>query len=116
MTVAWIWLALTIVSSSVGNVLMKYASQGAGSGLSVYFSFPFLFGGFLFGGGLLCYMKALESLPLAVAYPTVVGSSLVFISTCSIVFFDERLSTGHIIGVLLIFAGLLLLTRHATIA
>lgn len=116
MTAAWFWLALSIVGSSGGNVLMKYASQGADGGLGVYLSIPFMVGALLFGGGLMCYMRALEALPLAVAYPTVVGTSIVLISASSIVLFGERLSTGHVIGVLLIFAGLFMLTRHATVA
>lgn len=109
---AWLWLAFAIVGSSGGNVLMKYASQQVGKGFDVYLSLPFIFGAALFGGGLVCYMRAIETIPLALAYPTVVGTSIVVITAMAILLFGERVNTEHVIGVLLIFSGLYLLTRN----
>lgn len=116
MTTAWIWLGLSIIGSSGGNVLMKYASQEGPASLAVFFSAPFISGGMLFAAGLYCYMRALHTLPLAVAYPTVVGTSIVAISAMAIMFFGERITVTHVIGVILIFAGLVLLTRGGATA
>lgn len=116
MTAAWLWVLLAVVGSSGGNVLMKYASQQGAGGFEVFLSVPFLVGAALFGGGLMCYMRALHTLPLAVAYPTVVGSSIVAITAMAIVFFGERISASHVAGVILIFLGLVLLARHSTMS
>lgn len=116
MTSAWIWLSLAIVGSSGGNLLLKFASQRGTTGFETFLSVPFLVGAALFGGGLMCYMRALRTLPLAVAYPTVVGASILVISAMAMVFFKERLTTSYVFGVILIFAGLVLLTRNSTIA
>ena len=116
MIAAWFWLALSVAGSSGGNLLMKHASQGERDGIAVYFSPPFLIGVVLFGAGLMCYVRALQTLPLSVAYPALVGASIFLTSVFSILLFGERMSTYHIIGVVLIFAGLFLLTRQTAIA
>lgn len=116
MMAAWSWLMLAVAGSTGGNLLMKYASQANREALTVYLSVQFLLGAVLFGGGLLCYVRALQLLPLSVAYPALVGASIFLTSICSVLLFSERMSAVHIVGVIFIFAGLFLLTRHASIA
>jgi multidrug transporter EmrE-like cation transporter len=102
---AWFWLSLAVAGNAGGNVLMKYASQKGTGFLDVYFSARFIVGGILFGGGLMCYMRALAGMPLAVAYLSVVGLSIVAITALAMVLFGERLDAEKVVGVVLIFAG-----------
>lgn len=112
---AWFWLSLAIAGNAGGNVLMKYASHNGTGFLDVYFSAPFILGGMFFGGGLMCYMRALAGMPLAVAYLSVVGLSIVAITTLAMVLFGERLNAEKILGIILIFAGVALLSRSNTL-
>ncbi len=108
---AWFWLCLAVLGNAGGNVLLKYASQNGTAFLDVYFSAPFIFGGMLFGGGLICYMRALAGMPLAVAYLSVVGLSIIAITTLAMVLFGEQLNVEKVVGVVLIFAGVACLRK-----
>jgi multidrug transporter EmrE-like cation transporter len=112
---AWFWLSLAVTGNAGGNVLMKYASRNGTGFLDVYFSAPFIAGGLLFGGGLMCYMRALAGMPLAVAYLSVVGLSIVAVTTLGLVLFGERLAAGKVLGIILIFAGVALISRTNTL-
>jgi small multidrug resistance pump len=112
---AWFWLALAIIGNAGGNVLMKVAAQNGTGFLQVYFSPSFITGGVLFGVGLMCYMRALGDMPLAIAYLSVVGLSIVAITAMAIVLFGERLTIPNVVGVLLIFVGVVLLSRGGAV-
>jgi multidrug transporter EmrE-like cation transporter len=112
---AWFWLAWAIIGNAGGNVLMKVAAKDGAGFFEVYFSPSFLTGAALFGVGLMCYMRALGNMSLAVAYLSVVGLSIVAITAMAIVLFGERLSVANLVGVLLIFAGVVLLTRSGAV-
>jgi multidrug transporter EmrE-like cation transporter len=60
-------------------------------------------------------MRALGNMSLAVAYLSVVGLSIVAITGLAMVLFGERLSAANLVGVLLIFAGVVLLTRNGAV-
>jgi len=79
-------------------------------------------GGLLFSpwfiGGLACYginvilfAKALEKLPVSIAYPVLAGASLALISFVAAMLFHEKLATIHWFGAALIVAGIILITR-----
>ena len=109
---AWLWLALSVAGNSVGNVLMKSAILSGTVGLELLVSLPCLGGVALFGVGVIAYVKALATLPLSVSYPTMVGASIVAITLMALWLFDERFAFWHVVGVALIFSGVLILTRH----
>ena len=70
----------------------------------------------LFAAGLISYVRALETLPLGVAYPVLVGCSIVAISFVAIMFFGESISFAHVAGVVLIFLGIVILARSVNLA
>lgn len=113
MSAAWLWLALSVAGSSGGNTLMKVASDQGRRGLARFVSLPFILGGIFFACGLAAYTRALTFVPLAVAYPTVVGGSLLVITAVAMWRFKERIGAWHVVGVALIFCGLVVLTLHA---
>ena len=80
------------------------------------------FGGLLFSpwfiGGLACYginvilfAKALEKLPVSVAYPVLAGASLALIGFVAALLFHEKLAAIHWAGATLILIGIILITR-----
>jgi len=116
MSMAWVWLALSLLGSTAGNILMKFTSRSSTNGIEMFLSIPFLIGTVLFAAGLICYVRALETLPLGVAYPVLVGCSIVAISFVAIMFFGESISFAHVAGVVLIFLGIVILARSVNLA
>ena len=111
MTVALVWLLAATLCSSAANLLLKQASTSPG--LSSYISAPFFGGVFVLGLGLLAYMRALQAIPVSVAYPTMVGATMVATSIVGAWLFHERIGWMQYAGAVLIFFGILLLTQRA---
>lgn len=108
---AWLWLFLASMMSVGGNVLIKRSSQ-VPQGDTIAFLAIFGCGAALFGIGLICYQRALTTLPLSVAYPILVGAILTLASMIAVLWFGERMTAGTIGGMVLIFAGIVLLTMQ----
>lgn len=112
---AWIFLLIAIAFNSAGSLLLKQANQLTREGmLSIYFTWPFLFGMAAYGFNMLFYAKALGGLPLSVAYQVLVGVSILSVTVGAYLFFGERLSPWGWLGTALVIAGLILIVApHA---
>jgi small multidrug resistance pump len=105
MIVSWAALCATIACSTGGNTLANWSHDFVGrkrllvlgSAVSVH------------GFGLLCFSVALTGIPLALAYPVLIGGSVACVSLLAVLLFGERLSSRHLAGLALIIAGMLLL-------
>ncbi|WP_456151627.1 DMT family transporter [Defluviicoccus vanus] len=105
MSIAWLALAATIVCSSGGNVITNWSHRfsglrhllvlGIASGIQVV--------------GLLFYSMALTAIPLSIAYSILVGSTLVVVTIVAALWFKERLTRWHLIGIALIILGMALI-------
>jgi len=101
---SWLALVATILCSTGGNTLANWSHRFEGRrrllvlGLAVGVQ----------GSGLLCFSVALAGIPLAVAYPVLIGGSVACVSVLAVVLFGERLSSRHLAGLGLIIAGMLL--------
>ncbi|SEP05572.1 EamA-like transporter family [Luteibacter sp. UNC138MFCol5.1] len=71
-------------------------------------------GGAMYVCSFLTWMVILSRSPLMTAYPAAVGLTMAFSTLCAIVFLGETLTVASVAGVLLIFAGVLVLARSAT--
>lgn len=111
---SWLWLFFASLFSVGGNLLIKRSSQGSGG--TMLFLMIFGLGAGLFGVGLICYQRALIMLPLNIAYPVMVGTILTLASALSMLVFGERLNTATVLGMGLIFAGIVMLTVQPTVA
>lgn len=100
---AWLCLMLAVLCSTGGNSLAKLAGSAAGRPATL------AAGAALFGTGLLFYTQALSALPLALAYPMLVGASMVGVSLVAVWRFGERISAAHAAGMALVLAGLAVL-------
>lgn len=108
MILSWLALTATIICSTGGNTLATWSHHFAGRKRLVVLGSAMGVHGF----GLLCFAVALTGIPLAIAYPALIGGSVAGVSLLAVVFFGERLSRRHLGGLALIIVGMLLL--HGT--
>ncbi len=110
---AWIFLAVAVCCNVAANILVKYASLGARSGVpgyAVYFTLPFLIGVVFFGLNLLAYSQAIKSIPLVIGYPVMVGASLAGVTLLALTLFGETLQFRHWAGMAFAAGAILLLS------
>jgi small multidrug resistance pump len=98
----WAWLIGALVCSAAGNVLSKYAHHHAG--YAKVLTMLAAIGSF--GMGLILYTLALTDLPLGVAYPVLVGGSMALVAVVAALWFGERMTARHVLGMAMILAGL----------
>jgi multidrug transporter EmrE-like cation transporter len=105
---AYAALAASIVFSIAGQLLMKWAalhSTAPRAGWSAAATLALAL--FVYSIGVINWMMALRSVKLSVAYP-LTSLNYVGIFLGSFYWFGEQISTLRMLGVLLIFAGVLL--------
>lgn len=101
---AYLYLILAFTLNAAGNVLLK-----EGSLKPIDFSNWQLFGGLLlFGANALFYVLALKTLPLSVAYPTMVAMSFLIVLTYAYFRLEEGMNVINLLGYALIIFGVLL--------
>ncbi|MFO1112986.1 MAG: SMR family transporter, partial [Rhodospirillales bacterium] len=61
------------------------------------------------GCGLICFSVALAGIPLAIAYPLLIGGTVAAVCLLAATLFGERLSRQHLAGLALIILGMVLL-------
>jgi multidrug transporter EmrE-like cation transporter len=105
MILSWLALATTILCSTGGNTLANWSHDFAGRKRLVVLGSSIGVHGF----GLLCFTVALTGIPLAIAYPVLIGGSVCGVTLLAVLLFGERLSQRHLAGLALIIVGMLLL-------
>lgn len=114
MSETWLIFFAAVAANSAGNLFAKIFSQKMeGGSLGVYLSPWFLAGASLFGLGFALYCKALTGLALNVAYPMLVGTSVLIVMVASAGLFSERMSITAAVGAVLVVTGVTLLVRSA---
>ncbi|MDG7000076.1 MAG: hypothetical protein JRN15_13295 [Nitrososphaerota archaeon] len=109
-TKAWGFLMVAIAFNIMGNLLMKYAaSRPFSHRLEVFFSWGFLVGGFFFGLNLLAYTQAQVRMPISLAYPVLVGMSVVGVAFGAYYYFGEDIGIKKLIGMGFIILGIVLI-------
>ena len=66
-----------------------------------------------FAANLLCYMYALQRLPISVAYPIMVTAGFAIIVVVAGIYLHERLAVSQWIGVVMIMVGVWLVASKA---
>ncbi len=84
--------------SSWGLAIIKSAPQVK--------SAMFLAGLTLYGAGFLVWLVILRSYPLSIAFPVAAGSLVVVTQVIAVVMLKESLSPTHLFGVVLVIAGI----------
>ncbi|TRW91472.1 multidrug transporter [Candidatus Methylobacter oryzae] len=113
----WLILILGITSNASASVLVKMAMLPPrkfpaldDSIRSVICNWPFWLGLGLYGTAFLLYAAALARLPLNVAHPVLTSGAVAAVALCSLLVFRESFHWTTIAGILLVVAGVGLIT------
>lgn len=112
----WLIVVLGIVSNASASVLVKIAMMpprkfpSLGDPLAALSNWPFWLGLGLYGAAFLFYAAALARLPLNVAHPVVTSGTIAVVALCSSLIFRESFPWTTISGILLVVAGVVLIT------
>ena len=109
MPVSSIALIATIVCSGGGNALANWSHHFSGRQHLIVLAAAIG----VHATGLLFFSVALTGIPLSIAYPVLIGGSMVFVTLLAAVWFKERLTTRHFAGMALILVGMVLLKGGA---
>jgi len=104
---------MAALNNAIGSLLLKQSRLGAAPGLVGLLGSPWFWGGLMFYGvNVLIFAKALESLPVSVAYPVLAGLGFAAIALGGAIFFGEQLSSAQVVGLMVLVAGIGLVARR----
>jgi multidrug transporter EmrE-like cation transporter len=116
MTLAWITLAAAIITSLVGQILLKAGASGsvaASAGfMDQLFRWQTIIGLGAYGGAALLYIIALRKIPMSIALPCT-AASYVVIALVGWAMFGESLGMMKMVAIGLICGGVVLLAATA---
>jgi len=104
----WLALAAAIVTSLVGQVLLKAGASGDGGFLAQLFRPATMVGLAAYAGAALLYIIALRRIPMSVALPCT-AASYVAVALIGYLVFGETLGMQKLTALLLICGGVVLL-------
>jgi small multidrug resistance pump len=110
MAKCYIFLFISIVFNTLANFTLKaFVSNQPRTGMEILGNVFFYLAIFFFGTNFIFYTFALQSIKISIAYPIVVGMSILLLLTLSFVFLSEKLQIIQLIGISLIIAGVVLI-------
>ncbi len=114
----WLILVFGIAANASASVLVKMAMvpprrfPSLSDPMAALANWPFWLGLSLYGGAFLLYAAALARLPLNVAHPILTSGAIATVALLSILIFREAFHWTTGVGVLLVMAGVLLITAR----
>ena len=114
----WLILVLGITANASASILVKMAMMpprkfpSLRDPLAALSNWPFWLGLGLYGGAFLLYAAALARLPLNVAHPVLTSGAVATVALFSILIFHEPFHWSTGTGILLIIAGVALITAR----
>lgn len=114
----WLILALGIAANASASVLVKMAMMPPkkfptlADPLPALNNWPFWLGLGLYGGAFLLYAAALARLPLNVAHPILTSGAVATVALASVLIFREPFHWTTGAGILLVIAGVALITAR----
>ena len=114
----WLILVLGIAANASASVLVKMAMipprrfPSLADPLAALSNWPFWLGLGLYGGAFLLYAAALARLPLNVAHPVLTSGAVAMVALFSVLIFRESFHWTTGAGILLVIAGVALITAR----
>lgn len=114
----WLILMLGIVANASASIMVKIAIMpprkfpSPTDPLAALNNWPFWLGLSLYGGTFLLYATALASLPLNVAHPIMTCGAVATVALFSVLIFHEPLHWTIVAGILLVMAGVVLISAR----
>lgn len=118
MSMKWLILFLGILSNASASVLVKMAMipprrfPSLADPLAALSNWPFWLGLGLYGAAFLLYAAALARLPLNVAHPILTAGAIATVALFSLLFFRETFHWTTGAGIVLVIAGVALITAR----
>ncbi|WP_210438547.1 DMT family transporter [Nocardioides xinjiangensis] len=112
----WVLLLSGILSNAAASLLVKRAvtaprtMPSLSDPVAALLNWPFWTGLFLYGAAFLVYAASLTSLPINVAHPILTSGAIAAVAIGSVVFFREPLPVSTVVGILLVVAGVTLIS------
>lgn len=110
---AWGLMAVAILLLNIGNIVLEATFKHQQLALAMFFKPGFILAIACLGASFFLYVKALARLPLAVAYPVMVGVSLLIVAAVGYIWFDVDLDVAQVAGIITVFAGVTLISRSS---
>lgn len=107
---AWLSLVMAIVFINSGNLLLDETSKSLGFSWELFFSLRFALSITFLGLAFVFYVRSLSRLPLAVAYPIMVGVSLIIVAVANHLLYGVILAPVQVLGMTLLFMGVVLIS------
>ncbi|GAC1038969.1 SMR family transporter [Pseudomonas oryzihabitans] len=114
----WLILILGIASNASASVLVKMAMlpprrfPSPADPMAALSNWPFWLGLFMYGLAFLLYAAALAKLPLNVAHPVLTAGAIASVALLSVAIFREAFPWTTAAGIVLIIAGVALITAR----
>jgi small multidrug resistance pump len=114
----WLILVLGITANASASVLVKMAMMpprkfpSLADPLASLSNWPFWLGLVLYGVAFLLYAAALVRLPLNVAHPVLTSGAVATVALLSVLIFREPFYWTTVLGILLVIAGVALITTR----
>jgi multidrug transporter EmrE-like cation transporter len=106
---AWVNLLVAISLLNGGNLLLDDVAKDTGIALHLFASPIFFLAIACLGSAFLFYVRSLARLPLAVAYPVMVGVSLIVVAIANCYWLGTNLAPTQLLGILALFLGVVLI-------
>lgn len=116
----WLILLVGVLSNASASVLIKMAMMpprkfpSLAAPMAALSNWPFWLGLALYGAAFLLYAAALARLPLNVAHPVLTAGAVAVVALFSVFIFREPLHWTIVVGILLVMAGVVLITARVT--
>jgi multidrug transporter EmrE-like cation transporter len=109
----WNLVFVAAINACIGNLLLKQSRlKVPDPGLLSLLLSPWFMGGLVFYSiNVVIFAKALDKLPVSVAYPVLVGLAFSLLVVTGNWFFGERLGLNQYLGLGIIMAGIIVLSR-----
>jgi multidrug transporter EmrE-like cation transporter len=107
---AWVNLIVAITLVNGGNLLLDHVAKNSGMAVHLFFSPSFFLAIAFLGSAFLFYVRSLARLPLAVAYPVMVGVSLIVVAVANCYWLGTDLAPTQLLGILVLFLGVVLIS------
>ena len=109
----WLLVLAAGLNSCVGNLLLKKSRLVATSpGLLPLLFSPWFIGGlFFYAVNVVLFAKALDKLPVSIAYPALAASGFALLVFSAAWIYGERLGANQVVGLAAVLIGIWLLAR-----
>jgi multidrug transporter EmrE-like cation transporter len=109
----WLLVAVSAFCNCIGNILLKQSRlEVNSSNFLITITSPWLIAALIsYCAALFLSAKALDVLPLSIVVPTSQGIGFIFVTLFSSWLFNEKFTGQNFIAVILIFVGIVIMTR-----